>query len=59
MATPMPELAWFLFAALGIAGLGIALGMLLAPRLGRLGDRMAADDEDGGEGGGHDRASDR
>jgi len=54
----MPELGWFLFAALGIAGLGIALGMLLAPRLGRLGDRLAADDEDGGEGGGNDRATD-
>ena len=54
----MPELGWFLFAALGIAALGIALGMLLAPGLGRLGDRMAADDEDGGEGGRDDRATD-
>ena len=54
----MPELGWFLFAALGIAGLGIALGMLLAPRFARLGDRLASD-EDGGDGGGDDRATDR
>jgi len=58
MAPPMPELGWFLFAALGIAGLGIALGMLLAPRFARLGDRLASD-EDGGDGGGDDRATDR
>jgi hypothetical protein len=55
----MPELGWLLFAALGIAGLGIALGMLLAPRLGRLGDRLAADDEEGSDLGGNDRATDR
>ena len=54
----MAELGLFLFAALGIAGLGIALGMLLAPRLGRLGDRLAANDKDGGEGDGDDRAAD-
>jgi hypothetical protein len=55
----VPELGAFVLGAIAIAGLGIALGMLLAPRLGRLGDRLAADDEEGSDLGGNDRAIDR
>ena len=54
----VPELFWFLIAAVAIAGVGIAFGMLLAPRIARLGERMSGSGE-ASEGDGDDRPADR
>lgn len=54
----MPELVAFLIAAVAIAGVGIAFGMLLAPRIARLGERISGSEE-ASDGGGDDRTADR
>lgn len=44
------ELAVFVVAVAVIAIVGVVVGMLVAPRLGRLGERMAEpEDEDAGD----------
>jgi len=46
----MPELAWFALVVVVVLGLGLAVGMLVAPRLTRWIERDDADDEDPGAG---------